>query len=214
LKLEKDKQTDVEDERGTSMDFGTFSQKEEDFGVTTLTPNSFSETEVNQTQLTRLKNRKSAPNTSFTTMTENNLVKNHEKYFFKNLGRNWDGWYTSEISSLLNIVKWARTKNLVGNNILDEIKKQYETNRRKNVPFNEEEKVISKLHEKFCHKIRSNQMYFQAVDVFISKALVMMKNIDYTKVYNETLKQDLTELNKFAGMYEKCKKELVFEDQN
>lgn len=215
IKLEKEKQTDVEDESGPSMDFGSYYRSEEHIGMSTFfTPNSLSEMEVGQSQPTRLKNRKTAPNTSFMTTTENDLVKDHETYFFKKLGKNWDGWYTSEESNLLNIVKWARTKNLVGNNILDEIKKQHELNLKKGGMFNEEEKVISKLHEKFCHKIRSNQLYFQAIDVFISKALVMMSNIDYTKVSNENLKQDLAELNKFAGMYTRYKKELVLEDQN
>jgi len=208
----KEKQTDTEYEQSEhtyqGMDFSNThspSQKEEMLGESTVLVNH------NRRRLKHRRNRQTV--SPIVVTSENELVKTCENYFFKKLGRGWDGWYTSEESNLLNIIKWYRTKKLVEPSILDEIKKIYETNVKKKTPFDEEGKVISKLHEKFCHKTRLHQQYFEVCDGFISKTIAIMKNIELGQIRNEHLKNDLEDLNKFAGMYYEQKKKLAL-DQN
>lgn len=217
----KEKQTDTEEGNDynpnhnhayNGMDFGTQSQKEEEFGDIPFVVNDSTNNTIGSSR--KLKNRRSQLKNSITTETENSLVKTCGTYFFKRLGRNWDGWYTSDDPNLLNDIKWARNKRLVETNILDEIRKEHQTNLRQGKVFTEEQKVISQLHEKFCHQTLSTHNYHQSTELFISKTFAIMNNIQLEKIQNESLKKDLTELAGFAELYHKHKKDWILSDKN
>lgn len=195
----KDKQTDTE-EPWPSMDFSTPSLKEEAFGA--------EETQFivqGNDSKSKLHNRRSQiPNHGPVHETENKIVGTCQIYFFKTgFHKNYDGWWVIFDPNFLNWFKWVRNKKMTEENILDEIKKKYQANLKKGGVFNEEQKIISMLNEKFCNQIRSTRDYLESAHTFISKTLDIMSNIRLENIEDVNLKADLNQLNDYAEEYHK-----------